>query len=146
MLGVLAFIFASYGFRWSWTGFLNKALWDWLQLLIVPVVLAIGAFLFNLATSQREHEIAADNQRATLLQSYLDRMSELLLINQLRESNSTSEVRVICQDCNRILDQFLSLYEGRKSVKAAISATILVAAFIRLMSGFLEPFQEVIFL
>jgi uncharacterized protein YjbI with pentapeptide repeats len=97
LLGVLAFIFASYWFDWSWTGFLKKTLWDWLQLLIVPVVLALGAFLFNLATSRREHEIAADDQRAALLQSYLDRMSELLLTNQLRESSSSSEVRYIAR-------------------------------------------------
>ena len=62
-------------------GFPHKALWNWLQLLIVP----------------GEHEMAVDDQRATLLQAYLDRMSELLLSNQLRESNSTSEVRYIAR-------------------------------------------------
>jgi len=32
----------------------GKSLWDWLQLLIIPVVLAVGALLFNLATTRTE--------------------------------------------------------------------------------------------
>ena len=35
-----------------------KTLWDWMQLLIVPIVLAFGALLFNLATSRTEQKIA----------------------------------------------------------------------------------------
>jgi len=30
----------------------GKALWDWLQLLIIPVVLAVGGYLFNFTTSR----------------------------------------------------------------------------------------------
>src|SRR5437764_11997097 len=68
-----------FGYRLDWTGFNGnnkpgKTLWDWLQLLIVPTVLAVAALLFNLATSRREQQIALDNQRETLLQDYLDRM------------------------------------------------------------------------
>src|ERR1700730_8961105 len=37
----------------------GKALWDWLQLLIIPLVLAIAALLFNLATTRTEQNIAA---------------------------------------------------------------------------------------
>ncbi|MEO8954174.1 MAG: pentapeptide repeat-containing protein [Ktedonobacteraceae bacterium] len=37
----------------------RKALWDWLQLLIIPLVLAIAALLFNLATTRTEQNIAA---------------------------------------------------------------------------------------
>jgi hypothetical protein len=44
--------------RWpEWTGFKRKTLWDWLQLLIVPIVLALIAIGFNLT------ETARDNQR-----------------------------------------------------------------------------------
>ena len=61
-----------FGYRLSWTGFngnnkSGKTLWDWLQLLIVPVVLSVAAFFFNLATSRREQKIALDNQWETLL-------------------------------------------------------------------------------
>jgi hypothetical protein len=30
----------------------GKGLWDWLQLLIIPVVLAVGALLFNFANTR----------------------------------------------------------------------------------------------
>src|SRR5437879_4850277 len=77
---VVAIALIIFGYRLDWTGFngnskSGKTLWDWLQLLIVPTVLAVAAFLFNLATSRREQQIALDNQRETLLQEYLDRMS-----------------------------------------------------------------------
>jgi heme/copper-type cytochrome/quinol oxidase subunit 4 len=37
--GVL--IAASYAFDWGWTGFRGRTLWDWLELLVLPVVLAL---------------------------------------------------------------------------------------------------------
>jgi hypothetical protein len=71
----------------------GKALWDWLQLLIIPVVLAVAALLFNLATTRTEQKIALDRQREDLLQNYLDCMSDLLLKEGLRSSAVDAEVR-----------------------------------------------------
>jgi hypothetical protein len=110
------------GYRFDWTGFngnnkSGKTLWDWMQLLIVPVALALIALLFNLSTTRNEQKIAAqryvndqqialDKQKEDLLQTYLDRMSELLLKEQLGSSAVKPEVRnvarvrtltVICQ-------------------------------------------------
>ena len=86
----------------------GKTLWDWLQLLIVPLALALIAFLFNRTTTHAEQAIAAqrytqdqeiaaqrytqdqqiavDKQREDLLQTYLDRMSALLLEKELGSS------------------------------------------------------------
>src|ERR1700740_190017 len=104
LLALIAFIFSAYRFGWTETGFLNKTLWDWLQLLIVPFVLAVGGLLFNFATSKTDQDIAErryqtdqiiaqDNQRETLLQIYLDRISELLLNQDFpdRELNSQKD-------------------------------------------------------
>src|SRR5689334_18290705 len=66
----------AYRIGWSGTGFLNKTLWDWLQLLIVPLALAVVALVFQLANTRTEQKIALDNQREDLLQAYLDRMSD----------------------------------------------------------------------
>jgi uncharacterized protein YjbI with pentapeptide repeats len=115
----IAFIFASYRFGWSGTGFLNKTLWDWLQLLIVPLALAVVALVFQLANARTERQIAQqryeqdkqiaaeryehdqyialDKQRDDLLQTYLDRMSELLLDKQLRTSEPDAEVRNVAR-------------------------------------------------
>jgi uncharacterized protein YjbI with pentapeptide repeats len=84
----------------------GRTLWDWLQLLIIPVVLAVGGYVINLtisrseqeATKQRaktERETTEDNQREAALQAYIDKMSELLLERQLRESKPEDEVRTI---------------------------------------------------
>jgi len=34
-------IVAGYGWKWSWTGFDGKQLWDWLHLMLLPVVLVL---------------------------------------------------------------------------------------------------------
>jgi Pentapeptide repeats (8 copies) len=83
--------------HWDWTGLGGKKLWDWLQLLIIPAVLAIGGYLFSLAHSSTEQEIALNNQREATLQDYLDKMSELLLEKHLRESPIDDEVRKIAR-------------------------------------------------
>ena len=79
------------------TGFKGKSLWDWFQLLIIPFVLAVGGYLFNLAVSRNEQAIAFDNQREEALQAYIDKMSELLLEKQLRESDPDAEARKIAR-------------------------------------------------
>src|SRR6266516_3422073 len=78
------------GYRFDWTGFngnnqSGKTLWDWMQLILIPTVLTLGAFLFNRAERS--------NQQAIALQTYLDRMSELLLEKNLRTSQPDDEVR-----------------------------------------------------
>jgi uncharacterized protein YjbI with pentapeptide repeats len=86
----------------------GKTLWDWLQLLIVPLALALVALVFQRATTRTEQKITAqrykndqhialDKQREDLLQTYLDRMSELLLEKQLRTSEPDAEVRNVAR-------------------------------------------------
>jgi uncharacterized protein YjbI with pentapeptide repeats len=79
-----------------------------LQLLIIPLVLAIIALVFQLANSRTERQIARqryeqdqqialDKQREDLLQAYLDRLSELLLKEKLRSSEVDAEVRNVAR-------------------------------------------------
>jgi uncharacterized protein YjbI with pentapeptide repeats len=104
----------------------SKTLYDWMQLLFIPVVLAIAGFWFNhrerkaaelraeieqnaaerRATAEREIEqqrakterdIAEDNQREAALQAYINEMSELLLHENLRKSMPEDEVRKIAR-------------------------------------------------
>ncbi len=97
LLLCISFISTHYHFNWSGTGFTNKTLWDWLQLLIVPLALTIIAFVFNRSTTRAEQTIVLDKQREDLLQTYLDRMSELLLEKELNSSNSKGEARKIAR-------------------------------------------------
>ncbi len=106
LAGVITLI--TIGYRFDWTGFARKTLWDWLGLLIVPVVLAIAGFWLNQiqksreerTTEQRdktEREIAADNQRETALQAYIDKIGELLLHEHLGESLDSSQTENIAR-------------------------------------------------
>jgi len=71
----------------------GKTLWDWLQLLIIPLILAAGALLFNFTNSHTERQIALDNQRETALQAYIDKMSELLLKEHLVERRADGKLK-----------------------------------------------------
>jgi hypothetical protein len=60
-----------------------KTLWDWMQLLIIPVTipitLGVAAYLFKYTLSKEEQENTLESQRQTWLNAYFDRMSEMLL-------------------------------------------------------------------
>ncbi|MGH7921014.1 MAG: hypothetical protein ACREQM_13880 [Candidatus Dormibacteraceae bacterium] len=47
----------GYGFSWAWTGFRGNTLWDWLQLLLVPVILPFAVFW---ALHREEEEVDAE--------------------------------------------------------------------------------------
>jgi len=111
LLVIIALIIV--GYRFDWTGFnrnnaSSKTLWDWLQLVIIPAILALGGFWLNQIQTGREqritqqqaeleHELTRDNQQETLLQAYIDKMSELLLKENLRDSKPEDEVRKIAR-------------------------------------------------
>jgi len=78
-------------------GFNNKTFWDWMELLIIPTVLAIGALLFNRAERRTGQEIAVERFQEAALRTYLDRMTELLLDRGLLESERDAEVRIVAE-------------------------------------------------
>jgi len=66
--------------------FVHRPLWDWLQLLIVPAVLAGGGLWFNAQQRERAQQIANARAQDEALQAYLDQMSDLLIPNEGRPS------------------------------------------------------------
>lgn len=137
-VAVVVFIFAVNTLGWDWTGFNGgegpvtihvpardtvvppaRTLWDWLQLLIIPLVLAIGGLWFSQIQKDRElkaaelrvqtereaaenraqteREIAQDNQQETTLQEYIDKMSGLLLDEELCKPTAKEEARKIAR-------------------------------------------------
>ena len=99
--------------RW---GFRGKTAWDWLDLMIVPVMLALFAGFFTTvqifwqSATEAERQQAIANQTAkfqrvieefrvqqTALQSYLDLMADLLLNQDLLGAEPGSDVVAIAQ-------------------------------------------------
>jgi uncharacterized protein YjbI with pentapeptide repeats len=91
----------------KWTGFRGKSVWDWLQLLIVPFVLAVIGFYFTSA-QEYAHQLQIEARRAAeareleeqrvqnaALQTYLEGMRQLLLDKDLLASEEGSSLRAI---------------------------------------------------
>jgi len=110
IIGILVFIgLILLGYGVDWTGFNAhigphvqqyqpaKTLWDWMQLLIIPIVLAIGVTLFNRMLDRTNREIAFEKQQEDALQDYLDKIAELLLDRDLRGAKQGDEVYYIAQ-------------------------------------------------
>src|SRR5215208_5323312 len=78
-LAFLIIVICGYLLDWKWTGIPKRTLCDWLQLLIIPAVLAGGGLWFN--RQQREQELQTADRRAQdeALQGYLDQMSDMLI-------------------------------------------------------------------
>src|SRR5918912_2151979 len=53
---VAVFIFLGYRYQWQWTGFSRKRLFDWIQILVIPVAVAVGTFVLNRAAKRRDDE------------------------------------------------------------------------------------------
>ena len=121
-LALTVLIVLAYRRRWRWAGFAEvrrdrtdgaevqpaKTLWDWLQLLVIPLALAALAFLLNSAQSSREQRrederaarqraIAADAAREEVLRAYLTQMSALMLDRNLLRSRPRADVRAVAR-------------------------------------------------
>jgi hypothetical protein len=70
---VLLTVAVLVGYRYDTT------LWDWLQLLVVPAVIAGGGIWFNRQQRERELEVAERRAQDEILQAYLDQMSGMLI-------------------------------------------------------------------
>ncbi len=119
VIGLIVSFIGGYFFDWGWAGLgpytspphtsssefqRGKTLWDWMQLLFIPIVLAVAGFWFNHRErkaaelrADAERKIAQDNQRELALQEFFKNMSELLLHENLRKSDEDAEVRTIAR-------------------------------------------------
>jgi hypothetical protein len=118
-------------------GFTGKTLWDWVPLLIqglgallIPIAIFCGTTWFSYQQNQTSLQIAQNNrqndiqlaneqQKETVLKTYLDDMSDLLLNHHLRKSQPGDEVGQVAKERtlttlrrldanrNRIVLQFL---------------------------------------
>jgi uncharacterized protein YjbI with pentapeptide repeats len=86
----------------------GKTAWDWMSLLLAPLLITFCGALFSYQFSQGQldvqyaqatsnAEVARDNAQETALQDYFDRIEELLLKDGLKEAKSTDEPAVIAK-------------------------------------------------
>lgn len=75
------------------TGFRGKTLWDLLGLLIVPLFIAGATLVFSISELRREEQRVQD----TILRSYMQDMTELLLDKWLVRSEFHAPIRKIAR-------------------------------------------------
>ena len=157
LLGLIVYWAFQPFLAWEGTGFVYydadvkglqpRRLWDWLGLLIVPTVLALGAVWFNKSQKETElkiakkardvdREIAAARQNQVTLEAYFDRMTDLLLEHNLRKSEPDSEVRSIAKATTITVVRSLD-NERNRQLFAFLAAS-------RLLSTTLSPPDSVI--
>lgn len=126
-LAILILLIGGYSRNpfFAWTGFgeykkpdegyeQQKTLWDWMDLLIVPAILAGGGLWFNQRREKQEQAIQDSRNQEESLQRYLDRMTELLLNHNLSSSQPDDGVRRIAR--SRTLSVLRTLSSDRNGV------------------------------
>ena len=109
-------VILGYTLGWQWVGVVefnyqsapdtvyerSKTLWEWMELLIIPLVLAFGVAWLNKTERENDRELAKkkdqtdrqlaiDRQRQTLLEGYLDKMTTLLLDKELGSATAEED-------------------------------------------------------
>ena len=90
------------------TGFADKTLWDWMELLIVPAALAIAALVFTKRQTETElllaerravtdRQLAADRTQEEALHAFLDRITQLILEHKLGRTKPDSSLQAIAE-------------------------------------------------
>jgi uncharacterized protein YjbI with pentapeptide repeats len=106
----------------SWTGFGKydeenlgprfKTLWDWLDLLIIPIAVGVCAWIFKEAEKDKSNKSEIERNQNETLDSFIKIMTELIINNNLANAKSTLETRIIAR--TRINLAFSNLSGSRK--------------------------------
>lgn len=120
------------GYRYEWTGFGEdvrqktetqdirraKTLWDWLQLLVIPTVLALGGLFFTLAQDERQRAVEEQRAQDAALQSFIDEMGILLVDEDLRDAQSEEARSLARARTLTILERLVPSPEVRRVARA----------------------------
>ncbi len=112
------------GYRQPWTGFAGyvdgkgemkapKRLWDWLDLLVVPFILAIAVWFLDGSRKASERCVELDRQRQKTLDDYFKFMTEMLLNDPPLDGESSEAARSVVRI--RTLSALRTLDGGRKA-------------------------------
>jgi hypothetical protein len=132
-------IYFSYSYGWYETGFLEevviktdhyefhpaKRLWDWIELLIIPIVLSLIAYFLYRSEKKRQElsalrrykiqlNIAEERSQDRAMTQYFEKMTELILERNLKNAGEDSDVSVIARTMTHIL--LIRLNKKRKAM------------------------------
>ncbi len=119
-------------YRYEWTGFGEdvrqktetqdirraKTLWDWLQLLFIPTVLALGGLFLTQAQDERQRVVEEQRAQDAALQAFIDEIGSLLVDEDLRDARSEDARSVARARTFTILERLVPPTEVRKDARA----------------------------
>jgi hypothetical protein len=100
--------YGAYSREWEWTGFLGKTLWDWMKLLLVPIILALGGLLFtqmDRLNSTRTQELDRERLQVDRKQAQQDR-------EQAQQELELNRRGQITERFTRAIDQLGATYDA----------------------------------
>ncbi|NMB86861.1 MAG: pentapeptide repeat-containing protein [Chloroflexi bacterium] len=156
--GWCVYLHYAKGMIWAdWTGFgsytgtllqdqRSKTLWDWMELLIIPIVLTVGGFFFNWAEKRNDQSVAKqkfedeqknsqDQQQETALKNYLDRLTVLLLDKGLANAQNDTAKDHLSVKNSCIIARTLSLTTLKKLNPERKQSLLLFLYEAKLISG-----------
>jgi Pentapeptide repeats (8 copies) len=111
-ISIIALVAGAYTYGWEWTGFLGKTLWDWMKLLLVPAILALGGLLIT----QMERYSAGRAQEIQLESIQDDRRNareQYMLQRESMEENQRNSITRFRLEQDRQQDDRLQAYLDR---------------------------------
>lgn len=99
LIGVI-WVVVNMGYPAPWTGFdqtpiddpnhyqPRKLLWDWLELLIIPIVLLIAGWGYSEWQKGMEYKLAKEKEHSDALQAYFDSMKDLIIDGKLTDTQN----------------------------------------------------------
>lgn len=76
--------------EYKWSGFQDKQLWNWLELLIIPILLAFGGFFLQTQTAQRQKYFDAQQKKQQSLKEYFKSVQGI--VNYPLKKNRSKEI------------------------------------------------------
>jgi Pentapeptide repeats (8 copies) len=115
--GVILLVFLTAVTIVNGAGFSDKTLFDWLGVLVFPIVIAAGGFWLEQVQRRRDEQIQSlreeEEKQGALVQAYLEQMAELMVTYDLRASGSDTDMGVMARAATlNVLSQVNSFRKG----------------------------------
>lgn len=107
------------------TGFRGKTLWQWLDIFLSPLIIAITGWILTVRLKQIEQQQDIFRGQQEDLQAYFDRMSNLLLNHDLRKSSTDNEGVIICQNLTSVITATASNKQKRQILQFLYSSGLI---------------------
>lgn len=76
----------------TWTGFEEKTLWDIIEIVIIPVFLALIVIWFNYQSNRNSNRISNNQTQDSTLEKYLDYLSNILIIEEFLNAEKNRQL------------------------------------------------------